>query len=131
MWQALATYSTNNIVEGSDGLFYLSLTNDNTGNDPTSDIVNWSRIDFIFTYNANQDYQVNHIALDLGVLYRSKVTPNIGNTPASSPTQWDPLGSVLAGDLDAAGFKIINLGNATSAGDAVNLAMAQATVLSF
>jgi hypothetical protein len=42
-WAIGTTYSIGNVVAGSDGIAYVSLTNSNLGNDPTLDAgVNWS-----------------------------------------------------------------------------------------
>lgn len=48
LWDAQVVYDNNDIVEGSDGNFYLSTKNGNIGNDPTlDDGTCWEQIDFI------------------------------------------------------------------------------------
>jgi hypothetical protein len=44
-------------------------------------------------YNAAQEYHLGSLTQTGGILYISKVNNNTGNTPASSPTQWDPFGT--------------------------------------
>lgn len=46
-WSSLTTYSIDQIVLGSDGEFYRSLANDNTGNDPTSSPASWSQFQLV------------------------------------------------------------------------------------
>ena len=40
-WAVGSTYAVNDMVKGSDGIAYRSLTASNLGNDPTTDDVNW------------------------------------------------------------------------------------------
>ena len=40
-WGASETYFVNSLAVGSDGNLYVSLTDNNTGNDPTTDTTNW------------------------------------------------------------------------------------------
>jgi len=47
-------------------------------------------------YEDTRDYLVNKIVESVGLLYKSLVTPNIGNTPASSPTKWEVLSSGIS-----------------------------------
>lgn len=41
-------------------------------------------------YNAAQEYHLGSITNVAGVLYVSLINTNVGNTPASSPSQWAP-----------------------------------------
>jgi len=93
-------------------------------------------------YVGGTTYNVGESVTESNVVYHSKVSGNTGNLPSSSPTQWLKEPSTIAnivedptprlgGELDSQSNKIINLGNATAATDAVNLAQAQATALSF
>lgn len=56
-------YGINDIVEGSDGLFYISLKNSNLGNDPTTDSgANWQEILFVrdqITSSVTEHYYRN------------------------------------------------------------------------
>ena len=42
-------------------------------------------------YNAGQEYHLGSHCNVAGVLYKSLVNTNVGNTPASSPSQWQEL----------------------------------------
>lgn len=43
-------------------------------------------------YNATQEYYIGSLTNIAGVFYVSLVNSNIGNAPASSPSQWEPFG---------------------------------------
>jgi hypothetical protein len=88
-WNISTTYSLNDIVQGSDGLYYISLTNSNTGNNPVTDLVNWTEITLLEKYNANKTYVVGDLAIGSdGFIYRSKVNGNLNNDPTTSPAEW-------------------------------------------
>jgi len=42
-------------------------------------------------YNATQEYHINSVCNSAGILYVSLINTNVGNTPASSPSQWAEL----------------------------------------
>lgn len=91
-WDSVTVYGVNDIVEGTDGRFYLSLVSSNQGNDPTSSPASWTALNFVHDWNTNQTYNSNDVvkASD-GVIYTSKVASNSGNDPTSSPVQWRDL----------------------------------------
>lgn len=41
------------------------------------------------TYEATRAYAQNRFVEDVGIIYKSLVDSNTGNTPSSSPTQWE------------------------------------------
>lgn len=83
-WNALTLYSQNDIVEGSDGNFYISLTDNNQNNDPTTNQTNWTRIRFIRVWNPNETYsQFDVVEGSDGLLYSSKTDSNLNNDPVA------------------------------------------------
>ena len=46
LWDTVVSYKKNDITKGSDGRFYISLSNSNAGNDPISISSSWSQIRF-------------------------------------------------------------------------------------
>jgi len=97
-WNVLTIYNSPDIVTGSDGSFYISITNGNNGNDPTSDSINWTQIRFIRVWNTNETYSTGQIAQGgNGYLYRSLTDSNTANNPASDTTNWG--GATKAADL--------------------------------
>jgi hypothetical protein len=93
LWNTLVIYNIPDIVKGSDGKFYISISNLNQANDPvTPSPSDWSEIRFIGVYNASETYSLGDVVQDSdGKLWRSVVGSNIGNTPsADAGTNWLP-----------------------------------------
>ncbi len=89
----LIIYSINDITEASDGLFYISLVNDNQGNDPiTPSPTKWSQIRFIGVYNSSESYVIGDVVQESdGTMWRSLTNPNLANTPSTdNGTNWKP-----------------------------------------
>ena len=111
-WNADTSYSVPDIVVGSDGSFYISITDGNEGNDPTSDTVNWSKIRSIRVWNTNDTYELSAIVQGSdGLLYSSQVGSNTGNDPTSDAVNW---GSA-AGGSGSAGLAVVNAAGKTYA----------------
>jgi hypothetical protein len=63
LWDVVVTYDKNDIVEGSDGEFYKSLSNGNVGNDPVTSATFWEQIRFIGVWNTNVIYSTGEVVL--------------------------------------------------------------------
>jgi len=88
-WNATLTYSEGDTVTSSSGLFYISLTDANTGNNPDSSATSWTRIDFLKYWNTNETYSSGEYALGSdGFLYQSEAGSNQGNDPISDDGTW-------------------------------------------
>lgn len=95
-WISEVTYPNGFFVLGSDGEIYQSLTDNNTGNDPTSSPADWQQVRFIGLWNPNVDYAIGDIVqTDNGDLYKSLVTPNLGNDPIGDTVNW--FDAIIAG----------------------------------
>jgi hypothetical protein len=91
LWDTTVTYDANDIVLGSDGLFYKSLTNANTANDPTTTPTEWEEIRFIGMWNINVVYAIGEVTqTSNGNLWKAK-TATAGNDPSTDDgTNWLP-----------------------------------------
>lgn len=49
------------------------------------------------SYDNSRNYAVGDFAFHSGDLYQSVADPNVGNPPASSPTQWTSISSIASG----------------------------------
>ncbi len=96
-WDAAVTYSTGDLVEGSDGLFYISIANTNLNNDPAAGAspTKWSQIKFVGVWNTNQSYLIRDVVQGSGGLLYYAISAQSGNDPVSSAAQWRPLGDLL------------------------------------
>ncbi|MCK5444973.1 MAG: hypothetical protein KAI73_05070 [Rhodospirillaceae bacterium] len=90
-WVPSVVYNTNDIVQGSDGAFYISFTNGNLGNDPTSTPTEWQEIQFINIWNTNVTYQIGDTVKGSdNLFYVSQTADNQGNDPTSDAVNWGP-----------------------------------------
>jgi hypothetical protein len=91
LWDTVVTYDLNDIVEGSDGKFYISLSNGNQANDPTTTPTQWSEIRFIGVWNTNVVYEIGEVVQTTdGNLWKAK-TATAGNNPSvDDGTNWLP-----------------------------------------
>ena len=86
-WSGTETYETGQYVQGSDSGWYISLSDSNTNNDPTTDTTNWRQFDintgtlYRGTYNQNTTYDRAEIVTASSDLYISQNPNNVGNTP--------------------------------------------------
>lgn len=100
LWDAVVIYGQNDIVEASNGKFYISLVNGNQGNDPTllpNNNPNWTEIRFVDVWNAQESFAVGNVAqTNDGLLWTSITSPNLGNNPATdNGTNWMPAVDAL------------------------------------
>jgi hypothetical protein len=89
VWGQTSTYALNDVVQGSDGEYYISIIAANKGNDPTTTPSAWSRINLVVDWNTNETYG----ALDLakgsdGIIYSSVAGSNQGNDPVGDAVNW-------------------------------------------
>lgn len=90
-WNAETIFNIPDIVVGSDGNFYISITDGNASNDPTGDPVNWTQIRFIRVWNTNEVYTAGQIVEGPdGLLYTSLTSSNTGNNPTTDVINWGP-----------------------------------------
>lgn len=88
-WDSVTIYGLSDIVTGSDGAFYISITSANQNNDPTTSVANWARFELLKIWNTNETYVTNApiIGSD-GVIYTSIAGGNTGNNPVSTSGFW-------------------------------------------
>jgi hypothetical protein len=94
-WDSGATYNIPDVVVGSDTKYYQSITNSNSGNNPTSSATNWQEVQFIAIWNTNASYDTGELAVASdGLLYSSLTDSNQGNDPTSSSANWGPVSTI-------------------------------------
>lgn len=91
-WNENESCDTNDIRRGSDDRYYVSIIDNNTGNDPTSTSGYWMEARLNNVYSASYTYTSGAIAIASDKnLYISLVDSNVGNNPLTSPTEWRNL----------------------------------------
>lgn len=90
VWNTNESYSDGDIVQASNGSLYEALSSQ-SGNDPISDKVSWRPLSSQ-VYSAAETYIIGEVVSDsAGLMWRSLVGANTGNTPSASPTQWSAV----------------------------------------
>ena len=89
LWDTVVDYDKNDIVEGSDGNFYKSLSNGNVANDPITSADKWELFKLIGVWNTNITYSVGDVVLSTtGNLWKA-LTAAAGNDPETDDgTNW-------------------------------------------
>ncbi len=84
-WDATLTYDFNDLVQGSDDLYYTSIINGNIGNDPTvQPSAVWSEVIWLRPWLTANTYRIGEPTIGSdGRLYESVVGGNQGNDPTT------------------------------------------------
>ena len=95
LYDTSISYSISDIVQSSDGVFYISLANENQDNSPATtpaDNAFWMQISFIDMYNNTKSFsQGTIVQTSEGYLWRSITNANKGNEPTTdNGTYWLP-----------------------------------------
>ena len=91
LWDAVVTYDLNDIVEGSDNKFYISLSNTNQGNDPVTTATKWSEVRFIGVWNTNKSYKIGDVVQTAnGDLWKAVSINSTSNPSIDDGTRWLP-----------------------------------------
>ncbi len=98
-WNSSVTYGKDDLVKGSDGNYYKSLTDNNLGNDPTAVTTSWSRQAWPTVFNTNEVYDIGDSCLaGNGLTYTSLTDSNTGNQPLEDDgTNWTRTRGCLLG----------------------------------
>jgi hypothetical protein len=90
-WSSATVYGIGDVVRGSDGEYYQSIINANSGNDPISVVTAWSLVNLLVNWNTNETYaQFDPVKGSDGNIYYSVIASNLGNNPtADDGTNWE------------------------------------------
>ena len=78
------------VVENSR--YYISLVDDNQGNNPATSLAEWAEISFATIWNPNKVYNTGEIAIFNSAQYSSLVDGNINLQPDQNPSEWQENG---------------------------------------
>jgi hypothetical protein len=104
-WNSLSIYNTGTIVTGSDGNFYVSITNGNQNSDPTTTPADWSQIRFIRVWNTLEAYTIDQVVEGTDGLLYTCVIANTGNDPVTDAVNWKPSTTIDVPAVVLAGAK--------------------------
>lgn len=102
-YDATVTYASNPFVTGSDGMFYTAISANSLGVNPTtSGQKDWVQIanptSKPANFNSGTSYALGAYTFDPTdqYIYKSLISSNVGNTPHSSPVDWQRMFQVPA-----------------------------------
>ena len=96
-WNSASIYGEGDLVTGSDGNYYRSLSTNNQNQDPISTASAWEEVQFLGAWNENITYAINDVVIDdSGYIYRS-IQAGLNKIPSDEPEYWEP--SILQTDL--------------------------------
>jgi hypothetical protein len=118
-WNGLITYEAEDIVQGSDGEYYISIAANNLNNDPTTEADKWEQMRFLSNWNSAKTYSAGDLVIASdNALYRCINGNSLNDNPTSTPAEWSQLGvsgwsslvedtsPQLGGNLDVNGFTV-------------------------
>lgn len=110
-WNSNIIYEKNDIVFGIDGKIYISIANQNQGNDPTLDAGDnlfWAGVFIPNVWNSNVSYNTNDVVFSAGELFRSLIADNVGNDPQTDlGGNWKSIANAQFVDYDNASSGLV------------------------
>lgn len=89
-WIASKDYNANDVVQGSDGEFYVSLINGNVNNNPVTTTGSWTFL-YSVEWNAGTTYKLGSVVTYQTIVYQSLQNSNLNQNPSTSTTYWVPI----------------------------------------
>ena len=86
-WISSKIYAANDVVQGTDGEFYVSLVANNVNQNPVSTSGYWVLL-YSVEWNAGITYTEGAVVTVSNILYQSLQNTNLNQNPTSSPTYW-------------------------------------------
>ena len=86
-WVASKDYNANDVVQGSDGQFYVSLTNGNVNNNPVTTSGSWTFL-YSVDWNAGTTYTEGAVVTVSNLLYQSLQNSNLNQNPVTQAAYW-------------------------------------------
>lgn len=87
-WSASLSYAVNDVVQYTNGKYYVSLQSGNLGQTPPSATTYWSEVFFLTVYNASTEYETSSVVYYDGNIWTSYDGPHTGITPGTDETKW-------------------------------------------
>ena len=86
-WISSKRYSANDVVQGSDGQYYVSLINGNVNLNPVTTTGNWTFL-YSVEWNAGTTYKEGSVITYQTLLYQSLQSTNLNRNPVTETTYW-------------------------------------------
>jgi hypothetical protein len=89
-WIASKEYNANDVVLGSDGEFYVSLSSGNVNNNPISTTGYWTFL-YSIEWNSGTTYKIGSTVTYNTIVYQSLQNGNLNKNPSSEAAWWVPI----------------------------------------
>lgn len=89
-WVSSKSYNANDVVQGSNGVFYVSLINGNVNNDPVTTSGSWTFL-YSVEWSAGTTYKEGSVVTYDSIVYQSLQNANINKNPATETAWWVPI----------------------------------------
>jgi hypothetical protein len=89
-WIASKDYNANDVVQGSDGEFYVSLINGNVNNDPVTTSGYWTFL-YSVEWSAGTTYKLGSVVTYETIVYQSLQNANLNKNPSTETSWWVPI----------------------------------------
>jgi len=89
-WIASKDYNANDVVQGSDGEFYVSLINGNVNNNPVTTTGSWTFL-YSVEWNAGTTYKLGSVVTYQTIVYQSLQNSNLNQNPSTITAYWVPI----------------------------------------
>ena len=89
-WIASKRYSANDVVQGSDGEYYVSLVSGNVNNNPVTTTGSWTFL-YSVEWSAGTTYKVGSVVTYEAIVYQSMQNANLNKNPSTEAAWWVPI----------------------------------------
>jgi len=89
-WIASKDYNANDVVQGSNGEFYVSLVNGNVNNNPVTTSGYWTFL-YSVEWSAGTTYKLGSVVTYQTIVYQSLQNANLNQNPSTATTYWVPI----------------------------------------
>lgn len=86
-WVSSKSYNANDVVQGSNGVFYVSLINGNVNNDPVTTSGSWTFL-YSVEWSAGTTYKEGSVVTYDSIVYQSLQNANINKNPSTEAAWW-------------------------------------------
>ena len=89
-WIASKRYTSNDVVQGSDGQYYVSLINGNVNNNPVTTTGSWTFL-YSVEWSAGTTYKEGSVITYQGLVYQSLQNANLNKNPLTETAYWTAI----------------------------------------
>ena len=89
-WIASKKYNANDVVQGSDGEYYVSLVGGNVNNNPSTTTGSWTFL-YSVEWSTGITYKEGSVVTYESIVYQSLQNANLNKNPSTQAAYWTPI----------------------------------------